>query len=333
MNEKGVAAAIYESAVVWDMIWPWEPSLGNTWERLEDFATAGHTIVGVTIAGDNHTAGEALKLLSAARNRILAQPERFVLIESVDDVLRAKATRRLGIELHFEGTNCLDRDLTLIETFYKLGIRHTLLAFNLGNAVAGGCFERSDGGLTKFGIKVVREMERVGMLLDLSHVGERSSLEAMEIATKPVVFSHSNARALRDTLRNVSDQQAKQCARLGGLIGISGSSEYLGDPQCSSRTMLGHIRHLAELIGPEHVGIGFDVVFDQVSLTRWARGRPEEWPMTLDPQWPGFTYAMPGQLFELADLLLKDGFTETQVRGILGENYIRICRAVWQPAR
>ena len=326
------ARSLYEGTVVWDMIWPWDPPQGNTWDKLARFEAAGHSILGVTIAGDNHTAGEALKLLSAARREILSQPERFVLIETVDDVHEAKATGRVGLELHFEGTNCLDRDLSLIETFYKLGIRHNLLAFNLGNSVAGGCFERHDGGLTKFGMKVVREMERVGMLIDLSHVGERSSLEAMEMATKPVVFSHSNARALKDTFRNVSDEQAKQCARLGGLIGISGSSEYLGDPKCSVQTMLKHIRHLADLIGPEHIGIGFDVVFDHAHLTEWARGRPEEWPMTLDPQWPGFTYAMPEQLLELTELLLGNGFSDAQVKGILGENYIRICSEVWQPA-
>lgn len=131
------AAALYESALVWDMIWPWDPPQGNTWDRLERFEAAGHTVVGVTIAGDNHTAGEALKLVAAVRSKILAQPERFVLIETVDDVLKAKATRRLGLELHFEGTNCLDRDLSLIETFHKLGVRHNLLAFNLGNSVDG----------------------------------------------------------------------------------------------------------------------------------------------------------------------------------------------------
>ena len=93
--------------------------------------------------------------------------------------------------------------------------------------------------------------------------------------------------------------------------------------------MLEHIKHVTQLVGSAHVGIGFDVCFDAAGLTRWARARPDEWPMTRDPQWPGFTYALPEHLLDLTELLLASGFSEGEVRGILGENYLRICREVW----
>lgn len=328
------ARQLLKSSVVWDNVWPVDlpgnESVGNTWDQLERFAAAGITAVGLTLAGDNHNSGEALRLVGWARNELRARASSLMLVESVDDIVTAKRIGKLAVALQFEGTRCFERDLNLIDAFYALGVRQTLLAFNNANCTGGGCAERVDGGLTAYGRRFIQEAERVGMLIDLSHVGRQTSLDAFARAQRPMVISHSNANAVHASFRNVDDVQAAACADTGGLVAISGSSEYLGDIQCRTETLFRHLDHYVQLLGASHVGIGLDIVFKPEPLSRWARSRPEEWPMTQDPAWPGFNYAMPEQVLELIGLMLAHGYPEPAIEDILGRNYLRVCSEVWR---
>ncbi len=328
------AAALVRSALVWDNVFPvnlpGEIALGNSWESLEAFRDAGVDVVSITLAGDNHNISQAFALCAWARRELRARDDRLALIRCVADIERSRAGGQLGIILHFEGTRCFERDPSVVELFYEIGIRQTLIAFNQQNSAGGGCADPQDGGLTPYGRRLVAEIERVGMLLDLSHTGYRTSLDAIEVATRPVVFSHSNAYTLCPSFRNLKDDQIRGCAQSGGVVGVSGSSEYLGDSACSSESILRHIDYLAEVGGVDHVALGLDVVFEPDVLSGWARGRPDEWPMTRDPDWPGFRYARPGQLTQVAELMLQRGYSESDVRKVLGENLLRVCRAVWR---
>jgi membrane dipeptidase len=328
------AAALHRSALVWDNVFPvnlpGEVELGNSWDALQRFHDAGVDVVSITLAGDNHNIGQAFSLCSWARRQLREREERMVLVRRVSDIELARGTNRLGIILHFEGTRCFERDPSVIELFYDLGIRQTLIAFNKQNSAGGGCADTEDGGLTAYGRRLVAEMHRVGMLLDLSHTGYRTSLDAMAVAPKPVLFSHSNAYALCPSFRNLKDDQIRACAESGGVVGVSGSSEYLGDLECSNDTLFRHINYMVELAGIDHVGLGLDMMFDPKPLSEWVRGRPDEWPMAQDPHWPGFRYAFPEQLPGLTELMLRHGYTEVQIRKVLGENLLRVCRAVWR---
>ena len=330
------AAAIQRSALVWDNVFPinlpGDVAMGNSWDELERFYAAGVDVLSITLAGDNHNLSQAFTLCSWARRQLREREDRLVLVRRAADIETARSTGRLGIILHFEGTRCFERDLSAIELFYDLGIRQTLLAFNKQNSAGGGCADASDSGLSAYGRGLVKEMQRVGMLLDLSHTGHRTSLDAIEIASRPVLFSHSNAFALCPSFRNIKDDQIRACAQTGGVVGVSGSSEYLGDLTCSNETLLRHIDYMAEVGGIDHVGLGLDVVFEPAALSAWARGRPDEWPMTQDPGWTGFRYAAPEQLPSLTELMLQRGYTEEQVRKVLGENLLRVCRAAWREA-
>lgn len=323
------AQSLYASAIVWDNVFPLEPWVGNDLDALGKLKAAGFTAVSLTIAGDNHSIGEAVQRVAAARRQIAARPD-FRPLLSVEDVRAAKREGRLAVGLHFEGTRCLERNLDMIAVYRALGVMHNLLAFNQGNSVGGGCGEAGDGGLTRFGRRVVAEMQRVGMLVDLSHTGAKTSLDAFAMATKPMVISHSNCRAVHEHWRNVTDEQIRACAATGGLVGLSGSSEYLGDPAASTEGMLRHVQHVADLVGPAHLGLGFDFVFDSDALNNWIRGRPEEWPGTDSPDWPGFRYARPAQAEELAEALLARGWRDAEVLGLLGGNHLRVCDAAWQ---
>ncbi|MBM3545521.1 MAG: peptidase M19 [Alphaproteobacteria bacterium] len=320
------AEAVLRDALVWDNVWPLEPWAGNGWVKLPDFASAGWNVLSLTIAGDDHSIGQAFARVAAARKRILADSS-LVFVETVDDILAARKAGKLAITLHFEGTRCFERSLDVIEPFFRLGVRHTLLAFNASNSAGGGCAEKEDGGLTIFGRKLIAEMERVGMMLDLSHVGARTSLDALVASTKPVLFTHSNASAVHPHYRNLTDEQIRACARTGGLVGLSGSSDYLGDTGASTEALFRHLDHIAQLVGIDHIGL--DLVFDAEAVSNFARSRADEWPQARDPNWPGFRYARLSQLVELVRMMLSRGYSESDVAKFLGGNYLRIARAFW----
>jgi membrane dipeptidase len=271
-----------------------------------------------------------MAMIGEARRVIQSRPDALVHVLTVEDARRAKREGKLGVALHFEGTRCLERSLDMIECFYALGVRHNLLAFNQTNSCGGGCAEKDDGGLSRFGRAVVMEMNRVGMLLDLSHTGRRTSLEAIEITSKPAAFTHSNCDAVEPHFRNITDEQARAVAATGGIVGISSGSLYLGDPKSTNDGIFRHIDHLVELIGPEHVGLGLDVIFDAEAANRWVRLRADEWPGVDDPDWEGFAYASPEQVVGLTQTMLDHGYPAKDVTAILGGNFERICSEVWR---
>lgn len=319
--------------LVWDNVWPVDllngDVFGNDWEKLDAFRDVGYGALGVTLAGDNHTIRAAAELIGWARRQVRNRASQLALVESVGDIDAARQSGKLAVIFQFEGTRCFEDNLDMIDVFYSLGVRQTLLAFNKANSAGGGCADPEDRGLTAFGEQVVDEMERVGMLLDLSHCGRQTTLDAMARARKPVIFSHSNSAAVHDSFRNITDEQIRACAATGGLVGISGASEYLGDSQCRTETLFRHVDYMVELVGPEHVGIGLDILFETSAINAYVRGRPDEWPIARDPRWPGLQYVKPEQLFELADLLISKGYQRAQVLQILGENYRRVCQTVW----
>src|SRR5262249_21947222 len=116
-------------AVIWDNVWPLDPLYGNDYDKLDVFTRAGVTVLSITLAGDDHNISQTIQRIAAARSHIRAQSDKYLLVESVADVLRAKIDGKLGVALHLEGTSCFERNLDMIEAFYRLGIRHTLLAF------------------------------------------------------------------------------------------------------------------------------------------------------------------------------------------------------------
>ncbi len=329
VNIAEKALKLYHDSIIWDMVWPLEPDFGNKFSALSRLKKNGYTLISLTVAGDNHNIGEAMQRVAAIRKEILQNKDDYILVEKTDDVLRAKKEGKMGIALHFEGTRCFERNLDVVEAFYKLGVRHTLIAFNQSNSAGGGCAESVDAGLTRYGRLLVKELERVGMLIDLSHTGAKTSLDVMEMATKPVLFTHSNSSMLAPHYRNLTDNQISLCAATGGLVGISGSSGYLGDLDVKTETVFRHIDYMVQIVGPDQVGLGLDIVFDSPALNAWIKTRPQEWPGTSTATWPGFRYVQPEQVCGLAELMLRAGYSDDNVKNIYGGNYMRICSAVW----
>jgi membrane dipeptidase len=319
------ARALYAAANVWDMVLPWEPEMGNNVELLSRWQAAGVAFVSVHPAGDRHNIGEAVRRIAHARADILSGPDELVLAESVAEIDRARSEGKLAVGLHIEGSRLFERDLAVIEAYYKLGVRFCHPVFNLLNSFGGGCADEKDVGLSKYGRAVVAEMNRVGMLLDGAHAGHRTTLDMIEHSSSPIVFSHVACAAVYPHFRNVTDEEIGACAAAGGVIGLTGNNNYLGD-EPSVETLFRHLDHIVQLAGPDHAGLGIDYVDDTGALDDYVRARPDEWAGA----WKPFAFASPEQFLPLTERMLAAGYSDDSVRGILGDNFRRVCLQVWK---
>ena len=322
------ATNVHDSACVWDNTVPWrdygDPDLRE--QCLPRMHASGHNVVSLTLSGDRDGLPTTVHKIAKERRYFLSRPEQFVLVETVADIERARREDKLAIVFHFQGSNPIDNNVDMVEFYYRLGVRHILLVYNLKNPVGDGCKERTDAGLSRFGEALITEMNRVGMMVDCSHTGLQTSMDVMSISDAPVVFSHSNALAVNDHPRNLHDSQIDACAAGGGVIGVNGVGIFLGGNDCSPANQLRHIDYISDRVGPQHIGLASDYLYHRevTSPTLWNP------PHAGDVPWPEINYAAPEQVPQLTDLLLLRGYNDEQVRGILGNNWLRVAGQVWR---
>jgi len=259
------------------------------------------------------------------------------LAYGVDDILSAKAEGKLAVIFMFQSCGALEHNIDMVEVFHRLGVRSMNLAYNQAEATADGCMEPRNGGLTSFGRRAIAEMNRLGVLLDLSHTGVRASLEAMEVSTQPVAFTHSNARAIFDHPRNLTDQQIRACAAGRGVIGVNGHPVFVraGTASPTLDDLLAQVDYLVETAGIDHVGLGLDFSHgpgQQMPMERYTRMLADQlWlPGTLPP--PPWTYPLGDarHIGRLSAALVARGWSEGDIRKLLGENFLRLFREVWR---
>lgn len=328
------AAALHQEALVVDMTLPFMyGERARQLETLERCRRSGVNFVSLTLAVDWHDTLAAVRAIARER-ALIAWRDDLLLVETADDIELAQREGKLAVGFHFQGTNPLQTDIRLVDVFYKLGVRHMLIAYNIRNPAGDGCFEPDDGGLSIFGRQLVREMNRVGMLVDASHTGHHTAMDLFEESSDPVIFSHANPRAVWDNPRNIPDDLIRACADTGGVVGITGLGVFLGENDTATTTFLRHIDHVAGLVGPRHVGLGLDYVYDQAALVADFMSNPAWVP---DPRLSGsygfndIQHVPPEQLPEITEALLAQGYSEEDVRGILGANWLRVVRQVWKP--
>ncbi|NUQ92932.1 MAG: membrane dipeptidase [Gemmatimonadaceae bacterium] len=238
-------------------------------------------------------------------------PDNLILATRAADVRRAKASGKVAVFIGVEGGHSIENSLDKLRDIYRRGARYMTLTWNNGNDWAGssmGQGNTSRGGLTPFGRDVVREMNRLGMLVDLSHVSDSTFFDALEVSTAPVIASHSSARAINDHPRNLSDEQLRAVARNGGVVNVNFFSRFLDPAFAEGRetplsVLIDHIDHIAKVAGVDHVGLGSD--FDGVSA--------------LPAGMEDIT-----RLPRIAQALLDRGYSDEDVRKILGGNMLRV---------
>ncbi len=319
----------YKNQLVWDAHAGIFPSPDVDLNVLQEWSQSGVDYVSLNVGFDVMDWQETLATLAAYRKWVCSNADRFMLISKTNDIDQARAEQKLSLSFDIEGMNALNGNTDMVSLYHALGVRQMLFAYNLNNTAAGGCHDK-DSGLTAFGQQVVSEMNRVGMIVDCSHAGYTTTMDIMAESSKPVVFSHSNPSAIWDHQRNIKDDQIKACSETGGVIGINGMGIFLGDNEISNQILVRHICHIADLVGSEHIGFGFDYSPKmEIDLGVILRSRPDYWPKGQQYDTKDIQHAGPNQFPELISELFKSGFSDTEVRGMLGENFRRVATEVW----
>jgi membrane dipeptidase len=296
-------------------------------DLLDRWRSAGVNYLLINVGYDPVPWGTTIRAIADYTRGIEARSD-MVLCSTLSQVIAAWHAGQMALTFDIEGMGSLNGDVSMVELYYRLGIRQMLIAYNLNNDAGGGCHDR-DTGLTDFGRAVVREMNRVGMVVDCAHTGIKSGLEAMKLSTKPCIFSHANARALHDHERNITDEQIRAVAATGGVVGVNGLSIFLGDGAPKVATLVAHIDYMAKLVGTDHVGIGLD--YDP------STGGPELDEATSAKYWPARQYPAsikdeflpPSILPQVGEELRALGDKESSVRAIMSDTFMRVASQVW----
>jgi membrane dipeptidase len=301
----------------------------NNWDRsvLEELRAGGVSGVNATCAvweGPEQTIraiGDWYQL--AAQNDDL-----LVLAETADDIRRAKREGRVGVLLGFQNSSPFGDDYRLVEVFARLGVRVAQLTYNIQNLVGGSCYEPQDSGLTRFGRTIVAEMNRVGMLVDLSHVGNSTSRDAIEASSRSVAITHANPLWFHDNPRNKPDHVIHALVKRGGILGCCLYPNVLGGAARPQRAFCDMVVRLVDQLGPEHVAIGSDCArnWDDHYVEYLRKGRwqpPHQQPRATWPSWPSW-FVGPADFPHLTEGLCAAGLDDTALAGVLGENWLRL---------
>jgi len=330
---SGMTATVPGDMFIWDAHCGFEMTPGaSIASLLEPWRQAGVNHFSINVYYDPHPWTRCVENIAALRRRIPDETPWCRVVTTVDEIAAANADGKAAVTFDIEGMNALAGRVDLVQLYYELGVRQMLFAYNRNNATGGGCHDE-ETGLTRFGRNVIDEMNRVGMVVDCSHTGYRTSMEAMEHSSAPVVFSHSNTRALADHGRNISDSQIKACAATGGVIGINGLNLFLGDDgDPEPATFARHVAYVAELVGPAHVGLSLDFdpnVYDCADPDLLDDNNTYYWPPDAGYDKPIRSLSVV-QLPAISDELASVGFTSDEMAAVFGGNFRRVAELVWK---
>ncbi len=330
MQDNQALRQLYDDTLVWDAHAGIFPSTQVDLSLVDEWPRNGANYLSINVGFDVMPWQETLATLAAYQQWLLAHADHFVLVDRIEDIDRARAAGKFAVSFDIEGMNALNNDLNMVALYHALGVRQMLFAYNLNNAAGGGCHDR-DTGLTEFGRAIVAEMNRVGMIVDCSHAAYQTTMDIMQESSAPVVFSHSNPRAVWDHERNIRDDQIRACAATGGVIGLNGMGIFLGENDIGVDTLLKHLRYVSDLVGPEHIGFGFDYSPQmELDIGDILRSRPDFWPAGQQYDTRGIKHAGPDLLPALVEKMSRTGFAEDEIRGFLGENFRRVAARAWQ---
>jgi membrane dipeptidase len=247
------------------------------------------------------------------------------LAKSTEDIRASKRDGKIAIMMGFEGIDPIEDDIGLLRIFHRLGVRSIQLAWLDRNRVADSVFERTNSGLTNFGLSVVEELNKTHMIIDVSHISEKGFTDVLGQTRDPVIASHSNARALLDHPRNLSDEQIKALANNGGVMGVNVAG-FVSKNNPTIGDVLNHVDHVVKLVGMDHIGIGLDITenFDKEIYSRIWKGTPYNFP---------FSYAEGidnmSRVSNLTKGLVARGYSDQDIMKFLGGNFLRVFEKIF----
>ncbi len=258
--------------------------------------------------------------------------------KTFEDITKAQSDNKTAIFFGFQNCSPIEDDINLIEKVYEHGCRFMQLTYNNQSLLATGCYEKNDSGVTNFGREAIKEMNRVGIVVDMSHSAEKSTLDAIEISEKPIAITHANPSFWHQALRNKSDFLLKKLSESGGILGLSLYSHHLKDgTNCKLESFCEMVAKTAEIMEVKNIGIGSDLCLNQPdSVVEWMRNGT--WSKSTNygegsKKKPGFPkqpdWFLDARGFDnLENGLKKVGFNKQEVEGILGNNWFNFYKGI-----
>jgi membrane dipeptidase len=333
------ADRLYKESIVIDCL-SYMPDLEDP-RYLKEMRDAGITGAHLTWTSPADRFRPAVERICAWLNKLEEYRDFAVLAHTAEDILKAKRENKVAIIAGMQNAKPIDDDLKLVRAFHRLGIRIIQAAYHYTSYIGSGCGERNNYGLSRFGINVVQEMNRLGILVDASHIGPATVADIIEYSVKPIAFTHANPKHFGDHIRNKSDDLIKACAKKGGVVGVTAWSEHL-EPWLGRRPtiedLLDMIDYLVKLVGEDHVGFGFDLT------PQWKRegvggydefGRiyPEMFKSNYaERNFEGLTDVH--CIIDITRDLVARGYSDETIKKINGGNWIRLFKETWDnPAK
>jgi len=340
------AIELVQQSVVIDMLGPFTLDFGkqNRWftnpenftaTDLQPYKDSGINVFHVAVGLGGPDAYDRTLRMFASWNGFIANHDQHIMrIDSAADLNRVKTSGKIGILIGLQNSEQF-RTPNDVDFFHSIGQRVSQLTYNARNLIGNGSTERRDDGISDFGISIIERMNKVGMAIDVSHCGDRTTLDAFEISKKPVLITHSNCRALvPGHPRLKTDEAIKKVGEAGSVMGITGVRMFVkGDEPTTVEHVLDHFDHVAKLIGPEHLGVGSDVDLYGYDAM------PAEANKQLRAGYKG-SYAFrekidveglnhPKRMFDLTEGLIRRKYSDAAIQGILGGNFKRVLSTIW----
>jgi len=293
--------------------------------------TAFHNAIGL---GGPTAYEDALSFLAAWQGYAGRNAHIYSLVGQATDLERAKAEGKTAVIMGIQNADHF-RSHDDVKSFYQFGQRCSQLTYNSQNFIGTGSTDRIDAGISDFGIEIIEAMNEVGMLIDVSHCGDQTTLDAINLSPRPIAITHSNCRALNDHPRLKTDEAIRKLAEKGGVMGITGVRMFVRDREPTTiEHMVDHIDHVVKLVGIEHVGIGSDADLngyddmpeDQEKELRAAYKASYGFRDKLDTD--GFDH--PKKVFDLTEALIRRDYSDDDIAAVLGGNFHRLLAATWK---
>jgi len=292
--------------------------------------TGFHNSVGV---GGASAYEDALQFIAAWSGFVGRNTHVFTLVGKADDLDAAKAKQKIAVIMGLQNADEF-REPKDVKAFYELGLRCAQLTYNTQNLIGSGSTERVDGGISDYGEQIIKSMNQVGMLVDVSHSGDKTTLDAIDLSPKPIAFTHSNCRALNNHPRLKTDEAIRKLAAKGGVMGITGVRMFVKDKEPTTiEDIVDHIDHVVKLVGIEHVGIGSDsdlMGYDHMPADQYKQlkaGYKASYAFRDKIDTDGFDH--PRKVYDLTAALIRRGYSDSNIQAVLGGNFRRLLGTTW----
>ena len=292
--------------------------------------TGFHNSIGI---GGPTAYDDALEFLAAWQGYAGRNSQLYSLVGRAVDLDQAKAQGKIAVIMGLQNADQF-REPKEVKKFYQLGLRCAQLTYNGQNWIGSGSTDRIDGGISDFGVEIIKAKNETGMLIDVSHSGDRTTFDAIELSPKPIAITHSNCRALNNHPRLKTDEAIQKLGAKGGVMGITGVRMFVRDKEPTTiEHIVDHIDHVVKLVGIEHVGIGSDcdlngyddMPADQNKMLRASYKASYAFREKLDTD--GFDH--PKKVFDLTEALIRRGYSDDNIAAVLGGNFRRLLGATW----